>query len=378
MDNRPHRCRGSSKREKESGPVLRRLDSREEKWRLVFVIMNPTRRYAYNLPWRLVFMGAAGYAGLSFFMAHLAAETAGIFFAILSGLSVMFAVFALIVLTRRLIFPRTLELTEDAILYPHGFPRTRVTRIAYGSIILMRDGALVPNISLQLATSRGDFEVGALRFADRKSFLEAKDFIQARATAAMASPEEGEKISAAFPEPIMEPEDWPRYRTHLVVSQPLLPRLGRALWFAMRCLGVFSIPWLLLQALQLPTLTVIGFLGACLPVTFFFTVLYWSFARHPERATRITVHANGFTQLSGLQTWNFSYLNFAGWATVDREFEGRKLHIVLLKGSNYKGAAYIKSLVMPDALTRERFIQIFRDKKIPELPELKPAWEERR
>ncbi|HSY18894.1 MAG TPA: hypothetical protein VK815_11190 [Candidatus Acidoferrales bacterium] len=318
-------------------------------------------------------MGTAGYAGLSFFMAHLAAQTASVFFVIMSALSVMFGFFAFVVLTRRLVFPRTLELTEDAILYPHGFPRTRVTRIPYANIILMRDGAVSPNMSFCVVTGAGDFEIMGIRFTDMESYRDAKDFIQARAAAKMASPEEREKISAAFPEPIMEPEDWPRYRRHLVISKPLLPRLGKALWFAIRCLGVFSIPWLLLQALLLPTISFTGFLGVCMPVTFFFTCLYWGYATHPVRVSRITMLGNGISVLSGLQTWNWSYRDFSSWAMIDREFEGRTLYIVLLE----RRPDYVVSFTLPDGITRERFVGIFRDKKIPESPGLKPAWEER-
>ncbi|HEV2694404.1 MAG TPA: hypothetical protein VG347_16040 [Verrucomicrobiae bacterium] len=268
-----------------------------------------------------------------------------------------------------------MELTQDSILYPHGFPRTRITRIPYANIVSVKEGALVPNITLCLTTSKGDFEIGAARFSCRENYLGAKDFIQTRATAEMAGQEEADKILAAFPEPFIEPKDWERYRTHLVVSKPLVARLVKASWFAARCLGVFSIPWLLLQAFQLPTLSLVGFLVVCLPVTFFFTVLYWSCAVHPERVTKITVLANGFTVLSGLQTWSHSYLDITGWATVDREFEGRTLHILLLRKLNYKGIAYTRSMAMPDGPTRERFVQILCAKKVPELPGLKPEWE---
>src|ERR1035438_5872005 len=99
--------------------------------------MNLPFRYHYDLPWRGIVVGTLFYAGLSVLVAYLARDASGVIFGGGIALSAMFAVLALIMVTRRLIFPRVLELTEDAVLFPHGFPRTRVTQIPYADIIRM-------------------------------------------------------------------------------------------------------------------------------------------------------------------------------------------------------------------------------------------------
>lgn len=109
--------------------------------------MNRNHRYAFNLPWRGIVVSAIFYAGLSFLSAHLAKDFSGIIFVGLIALSALFAVLSLFMMIRRLVFPRALELTEDAILFPRGFPRTRITRILYAEIIALRDSALGSNVS---------------------------------------------------------------------------------------------------------------------------------------------------------------------------------------------------------------------------------------
>jgi hypothetical protein len=231
--------------------------------------MNPTRRYAFNLPWRGAVVGAIFWAGLSFFAAHLAGDLAGIIYIGLMAFSALFAALSLFMLIRRLVFPRILELTEDAVLFPHGFPRTQISRILYEEIIYLRDSVLKSNVSFCMETSRGTFEIGAIRFADIESYDAVKCFIYSKASEKMPSHDEQAKIRAAFPDPIMEPVDWLRYRSHLITSKPLLPRLFQALWFSTRCIGFFFVPWLLLHLFQVPTISLGGFLGACIPVTFF-------------------------------------------------------------------------------------------------------------
>jgi len=71
------------------------------------------------------------------------------------ALSALFALLSVFMMIRRLVFPRVLELTEDTILFPHGFPRTRITRILYEEIISLRDSALGSTL---LALVRKEYE----------------------------------------------------------------------------------------------------------------------------------------------------------------------------------------------------------------------------
>src|ERR1035438_378401 len=100
-----------------------------------------TLRYDYNLPWRGVIAGTLFYAGLSALMFLWAKENTDIAYVGLIVLGVIFALLAIIVATRRILSPRELELTEDAILFPRGFARARITRISYEDIVRMKDNS---------------------------------------------------------------------------------------------------------------------------------------------------------------------------------------------------------------------------------------------
>lgn len=340
--------------------------------------MNLPRRYAFNLPWRGAVIGALFYAGLAVLMVHLARDVSGVVFVGFIALSAMFAALAVFMMIRRLVFPRVLELTEDAVLFPHGFPRTRITRIPYTDIIRMRDGAVASSASFCMVTGRGSFKIGTAHLPDIDSYNVVRDFICSKSSTMMTRLDKIEPTDWriwGFPEPILrwvEPADWPRYRTHLVVSKPLLPRLSKALWFFARCFGVILLPWLLLQLFQLPTISIAGFLWLVIPVALFFTSLHWLNATYPVHPTEISFRDKGITQFFGKQTWDLNYADFSGWAVVERQFEAHVLHILLLQGRRR-----VFEFALPDTTTRERLAQVFHDKQIPHSPDLKPAWESR-
>ena len=169
-------------------------------------------RYDFNLPWRGAVVGAMFYAGLSFFMAHLAKEAAGVFATGLIFLSATFALLALFMIARRVIFPRVLELTDDAILFPHGFPKTRITRISFADIIGIRDGALAANLSFHMTTAQGNFEIGVLRFKNIEHFHAVRDFICTKTSIPLPENNNGQSAWRAgwSPNPILhwnEPEE---------------------------------------------------------------------------------------------------------------------------------------------------------------------------
>jgi hypothetical protein len=338
--------------------------------------MNQPLQYSYDVPWRGVAIGTMFYAGLAILMARFARDLSGVLFGCGVALTAALAGLAVIMMTRRPIFPRVLELSEDAVLFPHGFPRLRVSRIAYTDIIRISEWVRTPNASLCVVTAKGRFEIGAVRFANLASYEAARDFICFKTSVVMTRPDRFDPRDwriQGFPEPILrwvEPADWPRYRTHLVVSKPLLPRLAKALWFFVRCFGVFLFPWLLLHLLQLPTISIAGFLWLVIPVTMFFTSLHWLNATHPARATEISFRDHGITQLSGKQTRDVNYHDCSGWNVVERPFNERVLMILLLQ---WRG--YVIEVTLPDTNTRDRLIQLVRDKHIPHAPVLKPSWE---
>jgi Na+(H+)/acetate symporter ActP len=331
--------------------------------------------YGFNLPWRGAVIGAAFYAGLSFFMVHLAKEVVSIFSFFFISLSVMFGFLGIFMLVRRIIFPRILELTEDAILFPHGFPRTRVARISFADIIGMRSGHLTANPSFCMATAKGDFEIGAARFKNIENYQAVKNFICSRTSIQLPQnqPQPLTWKTVWFPDPILywrESEDYIRYRTHLAVSKSLRNRLAKAIWFFARCFGFIFLPWLILNFFQVPTMPIAGFLALSISVSTFFTLLHWLYTSHPARVTEIAVRKNGMMLLSGKQTWNLNFSDCLGWAIIERKFEDNIFHILLLQRLKYVFVA-----ALPDVETRDQLIQIFNDKKIPQLSNLKPSWE---
>src|SRR5436853_5085038 len=100
--------------------------------------MNTTNRYRYDSPPRLTVFLIVFYLGLSAWMAYLADGHPELR-VVLIVLSVIFGTLALVVLIRRLAFPCTLELTDDAILLPGGHPWPRITTIPYADIISIQD-----------------------------------------------------------------------------------------------------------------------------------------------------------------------------------------------------------------------------------------------
>ena len=332
-------------------------------------------RYGFNLPWRGAVVGAVFYVGLSFVMAHLANAAIGVFSTCFIFLSGMFALLALFMIVRRAFFPRVLELTDDAILLPHGFPKTRITRISFADIIEMGGGGLTAHPSFWMATDKGTFEIGSARFKNIEQYHTVRKFICSKTSNPLAIDKSGQSTGRTVwsPNPILhwkEPEGYIRYRTHIAVSKPLWFRLAGAGWFFARCFGFIFLCWLVLNFSQLPALPDFGFLMLTGFVTLFFTSLHWLNATYPARVTEITVRENGITQLSGKQTRNLNYGDCRGWTVVEREFEGHIFQILLLQRPKY-----IFEVALPDISTRDSLIQIFNDKKIPHANDLKPSWE---
>lgn len=339
--------------------------------------MNPARRYSFNLPWAAAVLGAIFYAGISIYTVHLARDFAGVIYIGFITVSAIFAALAIFMIARRLVFPRVLELHDDAILFPHGFPRTRITRIAYTDIIRMSAGLAGGNPGLRITTARGTFEITSSYLPDMESYRDVKEFVCSKSSIVMnyrGIPKYGDWRQFGFPEPILrwvEPEDWPRYRTRLATSKPLLRRFAKALWFFIRCFGIIILPWFILRLCRVPTTPTVDYVCLSTAVAFLITLIYhWLANIWPVHTTEISFRDRGITQFFGKQTRDLNYHDLSGWAVIERQFEGRVVHILLLK----RGARIIE-LALPDPNTRDRLVQIFYDKQILHSPDLIPSWE---
>ena len=327
------------------------------------------QRYSYNMPWRGVIAFVVFNLGLAFFIGHLAAGYVGIIYGGLISLSGMFAVLALILPLRRWLFPHTLELTDDAVLFPPGFSRRRITCFRYADTIRMS----WTRTGLYLVGPEGGFEVTHLRFKDADSCQAAINFIRARIPIALPAYDAKapmDFLSGGVPEPLLawrEPEEWPRFRTHLVTSRPFSARLAKSAWFYLRCFCIILLPWLLLQAFQQPTAPAPGFLILATLTSLFFTAIHWMNTTYPAYASKICLRANGVTCLFGRQWVDWNYSHFSGWKILERRFDERKFFILLLQSPSR-----VNLFAIPDAEIRDQVIQILTDKLIPQNQEIVP------
>jgi hypothetical protein len=318
--------------------------------------MSSTLRFDYDLPWRGVVIGVVFNLGVALIAAHWAKCLEGILSIFPLFLSFAFVFLAIRMIVRRILFPQVLELTDDAILFPGGFFGKRIKRLAFSNILRMGDTVASPG--LRLITTKGNFEIMSARFKNMENYESMRTFICSK---------------NMLLGPVLqwsEPEDYIRYRKHLAISKPLWLRLAKAIRFGACVFGFFFIPWLALNYLSSIGQPFISFLSALIPATLFFTLVYWLYSIHPARVGHITVYKNGIHELSGKQTRSFSFGDFIGWQIVEREFQGQLFHIVLLPR-----AKWVFEVAFPDSGTRDRFIQILNEKKIPELSTLKPSWE---
>jgi hypothetical protein len=147
--------------------------------------MNPVHRYSFNLPWPAVILGGIFYAGLAAYLFFLARDFAGVIFYCLIALSVVFGILGVIMLARRLVFPRMLELTDEAILYPRGFPRTRIITVPYADILRIANHCEGSQTGLTAVTGRGTFAITVSYFKEVDNYHAVKDFISTKTSVAM-------------------------------------------------------------------------------------------------------------------------------------------------------------------------------------------------
>lgn len=314
-------------------------------------------------------------------MAYLGREYVGLIFAFFITLSVSLGILALFMIARRLVFARVIELTDDGILYPRGFPKTHITSIACADVVRIRDYGQGTRAGLTLVTGRGTFTISASYFTHIENYNVVKDFVCAKTSIVIPREDRRDPLKLGdwkiwgFPEPLLrwnEPEQWPRYRTCLARSKPLLPRLVKALGFFARCFGIFFVPWLLLWVLGVPTADPVPFLVLTILAALFITWIYhWLATVRPVHCTEISFRDNGITQFFGKQTADWNYHQFSGWAIVERQFEGQAILILLLKGRSR-----MVSFAIPDVAIGDQLARLLHDKSISHTKELKPPWED--
>jgi len=336
--------------------------------------MNETLRYPYNLPWRLIAICVVGYGVLSGGAVYLAGDADPLTRYAMFLLSVVFAMLGLGLTARRYWFPRVLELTDEAIQYPHGFFRTKIARIPYADIIRLgevRDGA---SDTLWLTTADHSWAIEDLRLPSNRAYREVRAHICSRASITLPEHKlqgaRTQKTWVEAPEPLLlwhEPVEWPRYRAHLYRSMPLLPRIASECGFFALCAAIPITPWLLLRAFGIPTASVREYLALSGAVALLFTLVHWLLKLFPVGPSRISFRLRGITSDNGKQWFYWHYRELSGWAVTERPFEGRVLHFLLVNGRSGMGV-----FALPDKQTCDQAVQLLRDQQIPEDSGLRP------
>ena len=299
------------------------------------------------------------------------------------ALSVIFATLALVVLIRRLAFPCTLELTDDAILLPHGHPWPRITTIPYADIISIDDGG----DSFWINTGRGSFMIGTMRFEGCRA---VREIISVK-TAIPLERSRGASVGPMFdwevlPEPLVQwavPEDWYRFRRRAEISKPVY-QLRTELRFFVRCYA-FCCAFVVVPCLgfglnlagpfKLASISISSF-GNVSVLAILITMIHWLYGIGPVRTeTKISFRDRGITErlLNG-QQFHWNYRQFCGWALIERQFKEHILQILVLKRL-VKGRACNEAFALPDAGVRDQVVQILNDRQVPQVPDLKPSWE---
>jgi len=336
--------------------------------------MDAPQRHPYNPPWRQVgaaFCFCAIPVILACFVSH---KAQGLLFWSLVIFSAPFVFLALVLLVGQVAFPRTLELTESAVLLPGGFMRKQLRRIAYTDISSSWEYHVQTGLVLQLVTPAGNFEILASMLPDATSYQTVKNFIQSKIALNLSQNNPQDPPAKLMPwlvgvEPILkwrEPEAYELYRTHLVVTaQPLARRIFKLLAF--NCYWFFPgllVLWFFHQPLG--EFLIIGSVAGLL-----FAWLYWYNMHHPARCGEISFHHSYIYEKSGKQSFSVKYQDISGWALIERTFEGQPIHVLLLKCHQ----DFIRSWALSEDVRHEPLVQLLHDKHIPEVPELKPSWE---
>jgi len=113
----------------------------------------------------------------------LGTDGATVFYWVIAALGGMFVLAALLLAVRRIAYPQVLVFETDALLLPHGFFQTQITRITYKDI---------ENVSeVQMSRSRQTllhitaygrrFTITASLLPDVSNYVEIKDFLLSHA-----------------------------------------------------------------------------------------------------------------------------------------------------------------------------------------------------
>ncbi len=354
--------------------------------------MNQPHRYSYCFRWYQIFATVVLLAGASAFFASL--------FGGFNILSALLALLAIALVVDRAASSQTLELTETAILLPSFPHRGRTRQVRYADIIFLHEHKVGRGHFLQIVTGQEIHKIESRMLPNLASYQTVRDAlctnvpVEKQAASVKTPPIARRENSvptlreSMYLSPVAlvgmekrllinpllawtEPEDYPRYRTHLVVTaKPLWRRRARAVTHF--CLWFFPGLFLLLLIRQ-PVGT---YLVMVPPMALLLAWLAWDNYHHPERCSKISFFPHDYVVQSGLQAWSMNYQDITGWSVVERSFENHPLYFLILENrSRRDGAKYVRTWAFADLHLREPIVQLMREKQLPHSPLLKLPWE---
>jgi hypothetical protein len=117
---------------------------------------------------------------------------ATVFYWMLAGLSALFVLAALFLAVARLSTDRYLQLESDAVILPHGFLQTKLSRVPYSSIATVSEVIVKGQKSLRLHTSSRKYAISASLLPSDHVYVQLRQLIAERVgTEPIASPNPG-------------------------------------------------------------------------------------------------------------------------------------------------------------------------------------------
>jgi len=271
------------------------------------------------------------------------------------------------------------QVYNHPILLPCGFLHATTQCIPYRDITEMCEIRDHGRAILRIETRSWYGEIWDDALSDITDFHAIRDFISSHAPIT-TSDEEIIKSAGSwrqvlmkwerFPKPVVRwtvPDSYLRYRTHLVVSTPLLDRLSK-MSMTLVWVAVIAVPFLLYQRFFHEPL--LGWIVFFIFLELFFIWGSWMLMHDPANWGEISCYEEEIVWEGCKQSWNYNYRDILGWNEIEREYEGRILYIFLFKFKDY-----VLDAGMDDPEKRDRLVRVLEEKIGSRSNEVTAEWE---
>jgi hypothetical protein len=133
------------------------------------------RTFCYDPPWKIV-----GLIGICIVGGLLGANLSWWAHSLANWVTLILGGAAMLLVARRTLFKRFLELGTTTCSVPHGFLRLRPREIAYADIVRVWQSALPLNAVLVVATATTKVEIFSMMLADAQTYITLRTFFLER------------------------------------------------------------------------------------------------------------------------------------------------------------------------------------------------------